>query len=270
MANIKNSLRMIITAIIAVTSLCCNTGTAATSTKEAKIHAIETKKDFTNAQKKSIENIIHRYLLQHPEILLEASIKLREHQSQQENQQVLKSIRAVKTALFLDPKSPIAGNPEGTQLLVEFFDYQCPHCKTMLDPMKNLLAKNKNLKVIFKDWPIFGGASETAARAAIAANQQKKYLALHDALLKADNPLTEEKIMQLATSVGCDIPQLKKDMASETTDKIIKSNFKVAEKLNLQGTPAFVLGNSNNNDYTFIPGQTTEKNLQHLLNQLNK
>ncbi|OGO90276.1 MAG: hypothetical protein A3F41_07355 [Coxiella sp. RIFCSPHIGHO2_12_FULL_44_14] len=258
MASIKYLCNIGLT--IATTALLYSTSLAAPTNADT----------FTPAQQKSIEKIIHHYLVQHPEVLLEASIKLRENQGKQQEQQALQAVAKVKTALFDDPNSPTAGNPNGNEVLVEFFDYQCPHCKSMIEPIKKLIAKNKNLKVVFKDWPIFGGSSETAARAAIAADKQGKYLELHDALLKADNPLTDEKIMDLAKSVGCDLIQLQKDMNSAATDNVVKSNFKVAQALDLQGTPAFVLTNKTTNNYKFIPGQTTEENLQKLLDQLNK
>lgn len=262
MVRIKSLIMILLSTIALLISTSCF---AVAVPKEVTKPAV-----FNATQQQAIEKIIREYLINNPEVLLEASIKLREKMKSQQQQSSMKAIEKNKQALFNDPNSPFAGNPNGNKILVEFFDYQCPHCKTMSNAIQNLLNKNKDLKVIFKDWPIFGGGSALAAKAAIAANQQGKYFSLHDALLRADNPITEEKIMQLAKDRGINIETLKKDMESPKTDAIIKANFELAKKLGLQGTPAFVLTNKRENIYKFIPGETTESNLQTLLDQLKQ
>lgn len=223
---------------------------------------------FTPEQQKALGPIIRNYLLDNPEVLLQASAKLREKMQQQQTQQAMDAIQANKAALFSNPVMPMYGNPNGTKLMVEFFDYQCPHCKTMGKVISDLVMQNADLKVIFMELPIFGGASDLAAKAALAAQLQGKYMPLHTALLAADNPLTEEKIYALAKAQGLDVAKLKKDMQSAGVATKLNAVRDLAEKLNLQGTPAFVLSNVNQTTFRFVPGEATAQNLQGLLNQL--
>ena len=82
------------------------------------------------------------------------------------------------------PTLPTAGNPDGNVVLVEFFDYQCSHCKEMQPVIDKVLSGNKNVKIIYKEFPIFGAASNYAAQMALAAAKQNKYLEFHNALFK--------------------------------------------------------------------------------------
>jgi protein-disulfide isomerase len=226
------------------------------------------KPDFNATQTKSIEKIIHHYLVNNPQILQEMVMKLRQDALKQQQNQTTKAAEKTKTELFQDTNSPIAGNPNGTKIMVEFFDYQCPHCKEMNTAIKNLMKKNPNLKVIFKEWPIFEGASKTAALAALAANQQGKYFALHEALLEANNPLAKDKILALAKSVGLNMPKLKQAMNSKKLQDEINANFALAKQLKLEGTPAFVITDKAETAFKFVPGATTQQDLQKLLNDV--
>lgn len=224
---------------------------------------------FTPAQQQAIGNIVKNYLLDHPELLLQVSAKLREKMQAEQSQQAMDAIAANKAALFANNTMPSAGNLNGSKLVVEFFDYQCPHCKSMGKVMTNLIMHNPEVKVIYMELPIFGGASELAAKAALAAQMQGKYQALHDALLGADNPLNEDKIYALAKAQGLDIAKLKKDMQSPAVQTKLDAVRDLAEKLNLQGTPAFVLTNSNQTQFKFLPGEAPEQALQNAVNQLS-
>lgn len=223
---------------------------------------------FTPEQQKALGSIIRNYLLENPEVLLQASAKLREKMQQQQTQQAMEAIQLNKAALFSNPTMPTYGNPNGTKLMVEFFDYQCPHCKSMGKVVNDLVMQNADLKVIFMELPIFGGASDLAAKAALAAQMQGKYMPLHTALLAADNPLTEDKIYALAKAQGLDVAKLKIDMQSQGVVTKLNAVRDLAEKLNLQGTPAFVISNSGQTVFKFVPGEASAQNLQGLLNQL--
>jgi protein-disulfide isomerase len=129
--------------------------------------------------------------------------------------------------------------------IVEYMDYQCPYCRASHGPLKQLLAKDKKVRVIFRDWPVFGPASEAAALAAIASNYQGKYLAMHAALMETPLPLDKDKIRAAATKAGVDWDRLQKDMAthSEEIEDLFQRNGEQAEMIGLQGTPGFIIGN---------------------------
>lgn len=145
-----------------------------------------------------------------------------------------------------DPDAPMIA-PEGYDVtIVEYLDYQCPACRATLGPLNQLLAKDKKIRVIFRDWPIFGPASETAARLATASKFQGKYKAFHDALLTTPRPLTDEKIKSAAIKAGVNWDVLQKDLKlhEKDIDELLARNYEQADMLGLDGTPGFIIGNT--------------------------
>ena len=227
--------------------------------------------DAMNAQqKKDIEKIVHDYIVSNPEVLVEASQALQQKQQNNMRAQAQSAIRDNAQTLFAG-NSTTVGNPKGDVTVVEFFDYQCIHCKKMAPVMSELVGSNKNLRVVYVEFPIFGKSSETASRAALAAAIQNKYTPFQKALLKQDKKLTSESIMKVAKSVGLDMKQLKKDMKSDNVSKILQDNRKLAEAMRLMGTPAFVVASTPNGKFkegsepTFIPGATSKESLKELI-----
>ena len=168
-------------------------------------------------------------------------------------------IVARRDELLNDPASPVGGNPDGDVTLVEFFDYQCPYCKTIFPSIQALLAEDRNLRYVFKEFPILGRASVFAARAALAARRQGKYLEFHTALMPARGKLTETRVMRLAEKVGLDVDRLRRDMADGTIDDSIRRNRELARALDVNGTPAFVIGD------TVVPGAVDIDTLRSLI-----
>ena len=225
---------------------------------------------FTPGQVNNIEKIVHDYLVQHPEVLVEASKALQQKMQEKQQEEAVSAISKNAQELFNDPNSPVVGNPNGSVTIVEFFDYQCGHCKEMSKTMQDLLTANKNVKLVLKELPIFGGNSQIAAKAALASVKQGKFYAFHKAMLGASNPLNKDKIFDTAKSVGLNIDQLKKDMESPEVAAQVKANFKLAQTLHLAGTPAFILSNKANDQFKFVPGATSQQNLQQLIDTLGK
>lgn len=232
--------------------------------------AVTAAETMSEAQKKQIEKVVHDYLVNHPEVLLEASQALQQKQQQTLQAEAKAAIQQNAEQLFGDSMS-VVGNPKGNVTLVEFFDYQCIHCKKMSPVLNELLAKDHELRVIYKEFPIFGKSSEQASRAALAASMQNKYKEMHNALLKLDKRLNEQLIMDAAKSLGLDIEQLKKDMGSEKVSKELKENRELAERLHLMGTPAFIIASTPSGEYkkgsetSFIPGAASKETLQELI-----
>lgn len=129
--------------------------------------------------------------------------------------------------------------------IVEYTDYQCPFCRKVHPELKKLAQSDKSIRIIYRDWPIFGEASLIAARVAIASNYQGKHEAVHDALMNAPRPLTDGTIKAAALKAGVDWSRLETDMKKHGTeiDALISRNGEQAEALGLQGTPAFIIGN---------------------------
>ena len=143
-----------------------------------------------------------------------------------------------------DPDAPMVAPAGYDVTIVEYLDYQCPACRASHKPMMQLLAKDKKVRVIFRDWPTFGGASAKAAMVAIASKYQGKYLAVHDALMTTRQPLTDAKIEAAVKKAGADWARLQKDIVAHAEDieDLLARNDEQAQMLNLEGTPGFIIG----------------------------
>lgn len=260
--------------LAAAASAVCLTAIANPSTSPAtSVAASAGTSSFTPAQKKEIEKIIHSYLVENPQVMVEVVKALQVKQQAQMAEKAGAGIKQNAQALFNDASNPVLGNPNGTVTLVEFFDYQCPHCKENAVAVKNLIAQNKNLKVIFKELPIFPG-SDVIAAAALASQKQGKFAGFHEALMAASNPMSEPQVMDIAKQQGLNVDQLKKDMSDPSIRAQLENNMKLANSIGIMGTPAFIFAaNTQNADklfHIFIPGGAAQDALQQALDQTAK
>ncbi len=217
------------------------------------IGAAAAEEPFTPEKARAIEKIVREYILKNPEIIIEAARILRAREESAARNQTRRTILARRDELFNDPASPVGGNPQGDVTVVEFFDYQCPYCKRVLPSIRALLAEDGNLRYVFKEFPILGKASVFAARAALAAHRQGKYLEFHMAVMPAT------RVMRLAKTAGLDVDRLRRDMADRTIDDSIRRNLELARALDVNGTPAFVIGD------TVVPGAVDIDTLRSLI-----
>ena len=190
----------------------------------------------------AIRQIIREYLIEHPEVLLEAQQALRAKQAARESEEARHAIELHRDAIFSDPEAPVAGNPDGSIVLVEFFDYRCGYCRRVKPTLETLLAENEDLRLVYKEFPILGPESTLAARAALAARAQGLYEPFHWALMETDGPLDLDHILSVARSVGLDDERLAHDMDDPSFDGLIESNAALAAALGIRGTPGFVIG----------------------------
>ena len=237
---------------------------------DAAAPSTEPSTEMSAAQKTEIQKVVHDYLLSNPEVLLEASQALQQKQQQAMQQQAQSAIKENAQELFAD-KFTIIGNPKGKVTLVEFFDYQCRHCKDMSPVMAELVKSDSNLRIIYKEFPIFGETSEMASKAALAAGMQGKYKAMHEALITQKTPLDEKIITASAQGVGLDMAKFKTDMASKQVTETLAANRKLAEKLKLMGTPAFIVASTpegmfkEGSEIAFVPGAASREALQEMI-----
>lgn len=213
----------------------------------------------TPAGKAAIEQIVRDYLLAHPEVLVESLTAFQERQEAAQAEAQRGALASRQEELFRNPSSPVAGNPQGDVTLVEFFDYQCGYCKAVHADVRRLLESDGKLRLVYKEFPILGPASLTASRAALAAQRQGKYDALHVALMENRGQLDDDKVFRIANSVGLDMERLKKDMESPEIQETLQRNMRLASELNIRGTPAFVVGDQ------IIPGAVGLDRLRELV-----
>jgi protein-disulfide isomerase len=198
--------------------------------------------EITPEQRKAIEAIIHDYLMQNPDVLIEA---LREAEAKANTETDAKAAQVLRDRhheVFDDPATPVGGDPRGDVTIVEFFDYRCPYCKQVHPAIQKLLDQDRKLRFVYKEFPVLGEQSDIAAHAALAARLQGKYEPLHNAMMAAKGQITEEVVYRLAGSVGLDVDRLKHDMADPEIDRALGANRALAKALELRGTPGFVIG----------------------------
>jgi protein-disulfide isomerase len=193
-------------------------------------------------QRQALDSIIHDYLMQHPDVLIAALRAAQDKLDRDNDTKVSKAVAQHRREILDDPATPAAGNPKGDATIVEFFDYRCPYCKQVQPSLESLLQQDPKLRVVYKEFPVLGQPSITAARAALAAQRQGKYDAFHRAMMAAHGQITDATVYQVAASVGIDVDRLKKDMAAPEIAQALKANLALADVLDIHGTPAFIIG----------------------------
>jgi protein-disulfide isomerase len=143
-----------------------------------------------------------------------------------------------------DPDIPVAGNAAGDISIVEYFDYQCPYCRKVEPELRQVVHDDGKVRLIWKDWPILGPMSVTAARMALASRYQDKFTQAHDALIAINSKLTEARIREALSGGGVDIDRLDRDVAdqSKAIDAILARNNDQALAFEFRGTPSFIVG----------------------------
>lgn len=199
--------------------------------------------EFSDKQREEIGQIVREYLIAHPEVLVEVSQELQKKQQQVEQEQRDSAVTSNAEELFKTKIDLVAGNPEGDVTMVEFFDYNCGWCKKGLPEVLDLIKSDGNLRLVMKEFPIFGEDSEYAARAALASRNQGKYWPFHVAMLGHEGKLTKASVDEIAKAQGLDLDQLKKDMEAPEVAEAISRNQALANKLAINGTPAFIIDN---------------------------
>ena len=198
--------------------------------------------EITPDQREAIEGIIHDYLMHNPDVLIEALRAAEDKASRDADAKAALVLKDRRGEVFDDPATPVGGNPQGNVTIVEFFDYRCPYCKQVQPSLQVLLDQDHNLRFIYKEMPVLGAPSVTAAHAALAARLQGKYEAFHAAMMAIKGQITDDVVYQVAGSVGLDVDRLKRDMAAPEIDQALKANLALAKALDIRGTPGFIIG----------------------------
>ena len=189
---------------------------------------------------------VHGYLLAHPEVIEEAVQKLRANQMLEQAKAGASEVSKYRAQLEADPRDLVI-NPTGRITLVEFFDYRCGYCKLVAPEMVKLIAENPDVRFVFKEFPIFGEVSDTAARMALTPQGRTKGLLLYKAWM-ADRGLDEAALDRHLAAAGLNPAEVRKAATDPGIEAHLSETRDLAKRLGLQGTPAFVVG-----DY-LIPG----------------
>ena len=197
---------------------------------------------------KAFDARIHSYLLAHPEVIQEAVNALQKKEQAQASAQNQVAIGQSRPALEHDPRDFVA-NPNGRITLTEFYDYRCPHCVNAAPAVLKIIHDNPDVRVVFKEFPIFGADSDTAAAAAIAVKQAGgDYLGVYSDFMAA-RPLNAEAVQRILSAHGVDASRLRQPgFQKDASDQLLATRH-LAVALGLEGTPAFIVGD------TVVPGE---------------
>lgn len=222
---------------------------------------------FTAEQREDIGKVAAQYLVDHPEYLMDAAKNLKKQQDDALQEQRATGILKNMPNLLHDPSTPVAGSPNGSVSVIEFFDYQCIYCAKSFPVVSAVMKKHPQVRYVFKEFPIFGSnwpASTHAAEMGLAiwkTQGGEAYLKYHDGIYatgRNEGKLTEDDIKQVIKNKGIAVPtaQIVKDMAAA-----IKGNQDLAKELGVQGTPMFMVmptTGASKSTITVLPGLVTE------------
>ena len=223
-------------------------------------------KSLSTEQQTEIQELIRQYIIDHPAEIIDSFKKLEEREKRESAERARENLIGMRNQLVKDPSSPVGGNRNGDVTIVEFFDYRCGYCKRVLPTIVKILKTDPNVRYVFKEFPILGPDSVTAARAALAAWRidPAKYQKFHFALMESRGQLPESKVMALAAKVGLDLSALKPAMQAPEIKETMEKNRQLAEALNISGTPAFVVGSE------LVPGAIDFATIQQLIVKARK
>ena len=218
---------------------------------------------FSPGQVAALQSIIKNYLISNPDVMVEITREIEKRQQVLQAEEHQKVIADNKARIFSRPGDFVMGNEKGDVTVVEFFDYNCGWCKKAVDDVVKLTKADPKIRVVMKEFPIFGEASALAAKAAMASVKQGKYWDFHVALMR-EKTVTKENLFPIAEKVGLNIAKLKADMADPKLDEALKETTQLAQALSIEGTPGFIVDSRVNVGYLPAEG------LQQLIGDVRK
>lgn len=200
---------------------------------------------MTESERAAFGEAVRDYIMQHPEVLVEAlnAMEAQRLANEAENDKLL--VKANHAEIFEDGHSWIGGNPDGDLTIVEFIDYRCGYCRRVAPEVDEVVARDGNIRLILKEFPILGQESDLASRYAIAVRQLAggdAYKTVHDKLYAMRGAVTIESLNAISNDLGLDADAIVQRMNTEEVSAEIRKNRQLAEKMQIMGTPTFVIG----------------------------
>ena len=210
------------------------------------------------AETEALRALILETIRENPDVLMETiQSYVARQEADAETEKKIRVARAIRL-LRSDVNAGVIGNENGSVLLVEFYDYNCPYCRRAAPMLTELIKENPELRIVMREWPVLGPDSEVAARASLAAFRQGRFVAFHEALM--DQPRANAAtVRQVAEEVGLDYERLQRDMEAPDVDSHLRVSRSLAGELGIKGTPTFLIGDR------LIPGLVSKAELQDLI-----
>jgi len=212
---------------------------------------------MTPEQREAFGTQVREYLLENPQVIMEAVNALENRQAEQQAVADQQIVADNADALFRDGFSYVGGNPDGDITIVEFSDYRCGYCRRAFPEVEELIESDGNIRFIMKEFPILGEASVTSSRFAIATLMEagdEAYKAVHDALITLEGEPSEPVLRRLADTLGLDAEAIIARMSDEEVTRRIQETRELATRLQINGTPSFVFGDQMLRGYVPLDG----------------
>lgn len=220
-------------------ALCALVAFGGTPAQAQDAKAPEAPKTGSVLTRDDVEGIVRDFITNNPQLIL-TSVDAYQQRTMQEQQTA--AVQMNKDRLFRNERSPFIGNENGDVTIVEFFDYNCGYCKKVLPELQALVKEDKNVKIVFKELPILGPSSELAAKWALAAHRQSKYFEFHSLLMKHQGQINADVLTRLAAEAGLNVDKARQEAEGTEVLIALEQNRSLASQMNINGTPAFVLG----------------------------
>lgn len=206
---------------------------------------------MSDSEREAFRAEVRAYLLDNPEVLMEAIAILEERRVAEAANAEIAMLEQYRDEIFNDGFSYVGGNPDGDITMVEFLDYQCGFCKRAFPAVEELIASDGNIRFVVKEFPILGDASVLGSRYALAVKSlygDEAYKTAHDEMMLLRGSLTPQTLVRLSDDNGLDHDDIRAEMESEDISRIITANRDLGARLQIQGTPSFIMGD------TFVRG----------------
>jgi protein-disulfide isomerase len=218
--------------------------------------------EMTEAEREAFRSEIRAYLLENPEVLVEAMEVLQGRQDSEAANRDLAMLEENSDLIYNDPNSWVGGNPNGDITVVEFTDYRCGYCRKAHDEVAELVKSDGNIRFVLKEFPILGEQSLLSSQFAISVRQlygDDAYKAAHDALITLRGDATPETLSRLASDLGHDPDTIAAQMAKPEVMSIIEANHALATMMEINGTPTFVI------DQTMVRGYVPLEGMRQIV-----
>ena len=221
---------------------------------------------FSESQEQEIGEIIRAYLMENPEVIIEAVNAYSEREriaaAEQNRLAALSNLDRL-----LDPATAYIHGKDASKAkvaVIEMFDYHCGFCKRAVGLMRDMTEDDEDVKVVFRELPILRPESELAAEMALAAREQGKFIDFHFALMESSGVLTEARIKDIAREQGLDVARLEAAAKRPEIDVAISANRELAQELGVDGTPAFIIASLDGEYLEIVTGFRADDVLSHI------
>jgi protein-disulfide isomerase len=220
--------------------------------------------EMSDAARKDLRSEIRAYLLENPEVLVEAMNELQARRDAKAAQDDVAMVQNNKAAIFQDANSWVGGNPDGDITVVEFVDYRCGYCRKAHEEVAELVKSDGNIRFVLKEFPILGEQSLESSKFAIAVRMlygDAAYAKAHDTLITLRGDATAQTLARVASDLGHDPDAVAAQMEKPEVMAIIQANHALGTTMQINGTPTFVV------DKTMVRGYVPLDGMRQLVEQ---